>query len=143
MKQVDRFMGFLSAIPGWIKIAAVAIVAAVLIACVYQWRADIKQTAYDAIFKETVEAAMKENQKDFQRQLDSEKAKREALEEQMANQKQIAADLEKLRQAFINRKFDNRPIDPGLQFTFDQIRAAEEARKAATQKAKNGTGVTP
>ena len=128
----------LSAIPGWIKLAVVGIVIAVIMACIYQWRADIKQTAYDAIFKETVEAAMKENQKDFQRQLDSEKAKRESLEEQMANQKQIAADLERLRQAFLNRKFDNRPIDPGLQYTFDQIRAAEEARKSAAGKATNG-----
>jgi hypothetical protein len=132
-------MGFLSAIPGWIKLAAVAIVLGVIITCIYQWRADIKQTAYDAIFKETVEAAMEANKKDFARQIDAEKAKREALEQQFENQRQIASDLERFRKSFLSQNFANKPIDPGLKYVFDQIRAEEEARRAAAEKAKSDT----
>ncbi len=138
-------MALLDLVPVWLKVAVgVALVAGVGIA-IYQWREDIKQGAYDAIFKKQVEAAIEENRKDFQRQLDVEKEKTASLLSQIEAQKQIAADLDKLRQAFMAQKFANAPIDPGLKYAFDQIRASEAARKAKmdpTQKAKNPTGNT-
>jgi hypothetical protein len=136
-------MGILSAIPTWIKaLVVVAVVAAVGIV-IYQWRADIQTAAYDAIFKKTVDAALKQNQEAMQRLIDEQTEKSNSLQQQLNEQKQITDDLTKLKDAFAQQKFNNVPIDPGLKFTFDQIRAAEAARAAAQPKPAAPAGTAP
>jgi hypothetical protein len=96
---------------------------------IYQWRADIKQTAYDAIFKEQVENHLAEQKKAIKRLEEVNVEKEKALVEQLAKAKELEKKLADLDKEFKLKNFKNLPLDPGLQFTLDQIRQLEAERQ--------------
>lgn len=111
-----------------IKLIIAGIALAAIIGAIIMWRNDIKTAAYDAIFKEQVENNLAEQKKAMKRLEESNAEKEKSLAQALAKAKELEKKITDLDQAFKAQNFKNAPLDPGVQFTLDQIRQMEQQR---------------
>lgn len=115
---------------GWIKFAVIAIVIALGLAAIYQWRADIMQVAYDEVFRQQVQAHLDQQKKEFQRLKEISEQQQEAFQKQVEDQIKLQSKVDTLNRIITDPGFVNGPTAQGIRDVVEQIRTEEAAKKA-------------
>jgi uncharacterized protein HemX len=100
---------------------AAAIVIALGTVAIYQWRADIKQLAYDHIFKEMAENELKEKDKEIKRLKDLETGREEAVKKSVRAQQEAQIKLEALQAVIRGQSLSKEPLSLGYGKALDAI----------------------
>jgi Flp pilus assembly protein TadB len=110
---------------GLSNLAFYGIIAAIIISlgtvAIYQWRADIKQVAYDKIFRQMAENELKEKDKEIQRFKDLAQGREEAVAKSIAEKRKAEAQVEILRSVLKGQSLNKEPLSTGYGKSMDLI----------------------
>ena len=107
------------------KYAIYGIIAAIVIAlgsvAIYQWRADIKQVAYDKIFREMAENELNEKQKEINRLTKLNEAREKAIADAIKERDEAQKAAVKLTNYIRTQTYSKEPVSQGLTRALDAI----------------------
>ncbi len=110
---------------GLSKYAIYAIIAAIVIGlgtvAIYQWRADIKQVAYDHIFRKMAENELKQKQVEIDRFKSLYEGREAAVRQANIEKEQAQKAAVNLGVLIRSQTYNKEPVSPGLSKALDAI----------------------
>jgi len=105
----------------WIIGAAVAIVVGLGGIAIYTWRGDIKQAAYDHIFREMAKVELDEKDREIKRLNEFAEGKEKAIVAAQTEKRLAQAKVDALTGLLRGQTYAQEPVSPGLTRALDAI----------------------
>jgi len=107
------------------KYLVIGIIVAIVIGlgsvAIYQWRADIKQVAYDHIFRQMAENELNVKQNEINRLTSLAASREKAVETANREKEQAQKAVVNLGVILRNQTYNKEPVSPGLSKALDAI----------------------